>query len=304
MLVLPTMTAPAWRSRATIGASRGAGGASRSAVDPAVVASPATSKRSLIEIGMPASLPPSIAAFRNPSCASAAARACSAYIRRKARLPSPAGSAIRPSASSTSARLLVRPSRSKAVSSITVGCLEACPVMVSFLSRDPLRPSLGVYATVVRRSPISPLPLSPLIDINNDNGLYTSHGSSAFPNGGDDLPYGAIRRGLRRVEARHHVGRTCRRRGTDRARPRRSLRVQPRSRPRGASAVAGGRPGPTSGASGNTGFRLHHRRGGRDVSHAPFDRVPWGRTRAPTAEWHSRCRARIAPRCDGGGGRR
>jgi hypothetical protein len=32
MLVLPTMTAPAWRSRATIGASYRAGGASRSAI--------------------------------------------------------------------------------------------------------------------------------------------------------------------------------------------------------------------------------------------------------------------------------
>src|SRR6266853_547527 len=52
MLVRPTMTAPAWRSRATISASCSAGCASLSALEPACVISPATSNRSLIDSGM------------------------------------------------------------------------------------------------------------------------------------------------------------------------------------------------------------------------------------------------------------
>jgi hypothetical protein len=55
MLVLPTMTAPAALRRATIGASAVAAGRSASAVEPARVTSPATSNKSLIDTGSPAS---------------------------------------------------------------------------------------------------------------------------------------------------------------------------------------------------------------------------------------------------------
>jgi len=54
MLLRPIGMKPAARSRATLGASRLAGGVSRSAVEPAVVTSPAMSNRSLIDTGMPA----------------------------------------------------------------------------------------------------------------------------------------------------------------------------------------------------------------------------------------------------------
>jgi hypothetical protein len=54
MLVRPIGTNPAARSRAIAVASRVAGGACRNATEPAVVTSPATSNRSLIEIGIPA----------------------------------------------------------------------------------------------------------------------------------------------------------------------------------------------------------------------------------------------------------
>ena len=55
MFVLPTMIAPAERSRATASASRAAGAAPRSTTEPARVGSPATSKRSFTETGMPQS---------------------------------------------------------------------------------------------------------------------------------------------------------------------------------------------------------------------------------------------------------
>src|SRR5438067_2459700 len=55
MLVRPMITAPAALRRATTGASAAAGGLSSSAFDPAGVTSPAMSKRSLIDTGMPAS---------------------------------------------------------------------------------------------------------------------------------------------------------------------------------------------------------------------------------------------------------
>src|SRR2546427_3554588 len=51
MLLRPMTTAPAARSRATATASAVAGGASRRIFEPAVVTSPAMSKRSLIETG-------------------------------------------------------------------------------------------------------------------------------------------------------------------------------------------------------------------------------------------------------------
>src|SRR6266571_2693680 len=55
MLLRPTTTAPAARSRVTAAASAVAGAASRRIVDPAVVTSPAISNRSLIETGSRAS---------------------------------------------------------------------------------------------------------------------------------------------------------------------------------------------------------------------------------------------------------
>ena len=54
MLLRPIGMKPAARSRATLGASRAAGAASRNTVEPAVVMSPAMSNRSLIDTGMPA----------------------------------------------------------------------------------------------------------------------------------------------------------------------------------------------------------------------------------------------------------
>ena len=54
MLVRPIGMKPAARSRATLGASCVAGGASRKTTEPAVVTSPAMSNRSLIDTGMPA----------------------------------------------------------------------------------------------------------------------------------------------------------------------------------------------------------------------------------------------------------
>jgi hypothetical protein len=75
MLVLPTITAPAARRRATTGASCWAGGASSSAVEPASVVSPATLHRFLIDTGRPASGEGTMPALRSASLASAAARA-------------------------------------------------------------------------------------------------------------------------------------------------------------------------------------------------------------------------------------
>ena len=87
--------------------------------DPAWVVSPATSQRSLIETGMPASGDGTTPAARKLSLASAAAIAPSANTRMNARGPSPLGSSIRANASSVSARLVVLPvSRSFAISAI------------------------------------------------------------------------------------------------------------------------------------------------------------------------------------------
>ncbi len=54
MLVRPIGTKPAARMRAIVGASRVAAGAWRSATEPAVVTSPATSNRSFTAMGTPA----------------------------------------------------------------------------------------------------------------------------------------------------------------------------------------------------------------------------------------------------------
>jgi hypothetical protein len=120
MFVRPTITAPAARSRATAGASAFAGGAWARSFDPARVTSPPTSNRSFTETGRPSTGERTTPARRRPSECSASARACSAYTLRKARAPSPAGSAMRASACSTSLRLLVRPSASSRESPATV----------------------------------------------------------------------------------------------------------------------------------------------------------------------------------------
>ena len=121
MLVLPTMTAPAARRRATTGASSVAGLASSSALEPESVVSPATSHRFLIETGMPASGEGTRPALRIVSLASAAASAWSFQTFTKARLPSPFGSAMRASASSVSLREVVRPAARSAASWVIVG---------------------------------------------------------------------------------------------------------------------------------------------------------------------------------------
>ena len=77
MLVRPIGISPAAFRRATAVASRTAGGAPRSATDPAVVVSPAMSNRSLIETGMPANREGAAPRNRNRSQASAAASASS-----------------------------------------------------------------------------------------------------------------------------------------------------------------------------------------------------------------------------------
>ena len=76
-LVLPTNTAPAWRRCATVGASRSATWPSRTR-DAAVVGTPRTSIRSLIEIGTPCSGPRSMPAASSRSASRAWRRASSA----------------------------------------------------------------------------------------------------------------------------------------------------------------------------------------------------------------------------------
>src|ERR1051325_10599409 len=121
MLVLPTITAPAARSRATTGASALAGGASSSALEPASVVSPATLHKFLIDTGMPASGEGTRPALRWTSLASAAASAWSRHTLMNARPPSPLGSAMRPSACSVRAREVVRPAARSAASCRMVG---------------------------------------------------------------------------------------------------------------------------------------------------------------------------------------
>src|SRR3989442_963320 len=72
MLLRPMTTAPAARSRATTTASAVAGAASRRTFEPAVVTSPAMSKRSLIETGRPASGDGTTPSFRSRAEAGAA----------------------------------------------------------------------------------------------------------------------------------------------------------------------------------------------------------------------------------------
>src|SRR5882762_10232614 len=116
MLLRPMTTAPAARSRATATASALAGAASRRTFEPAVVTSPAMSKRSLIETGRPASGDGTTPCFRSRSEASAATSAPWACTLVKTRPPSPPASAMRASAASTSLRLVVLPSASSCAS--------------------------------------------------------------------------------------------------------------------------------------------------------------------------------------------
>src|SRR6266702_1431448 len=109
MLLRPTTTAPAARSRVTAAASAVAGAASRRIVDPAVVTSPAISNRSLIETGSPAS-------------------AACAWTLVNTRPPSPPASAMRESAASISLRLVVLPSASSRASA-AIGRMAASPML-------------------------------------------------------------------------------------------------------------------------------------------------------------------------------
>ena len=77
MLVRPTGISPAAKQRAITTAWCVAGLASARTRLPAAVRSPATSNKSLMLIGMPASAPGARPTRRNPSIASALARAAS-----------------------------------------------------------------------------------------------------------------------------------------------------------------------------------------------------------------------------------
>ena len=78
MLVLPTIAAPASRSRATAAASCTAGGAPRRSTEPASVVRPATSYRSFTDTGSPASGGSGSPRASRSSAARAAASASSA----------------------------------------------------------------------------------------------------------------------------------------------------------------------------------------------------------------------------------
>src|SRR5688500_4305879 len=118
MLVRPTSTAPAARRRATTGASACAFWLR--IFEPARVTSPATSNRSFSDTGNPSTGERRTPPRRRRSEKSASASALSAYTFMNARLPSPAGSAIRASACSVRARLVVRPAARSAASCATV----------------------------------------------------------------------------------------------------------------------------------------------------------------------------------------
>src|SRR5882757_1443587 len=132
MLVLPTITAPAARSRATTGASSLAGGASSSALEPASVVSPRTLQRFLTDTGIPASSEGTMPAKRSASLASAAASAASRQTLTKARLPSPLGSSMRARAASVSLRELTRPAASSAARCRMVGLSGGVAILLLF----------------------------------------------------------------------------------------------------------------------------------------------------------------------------
>ena len=125
MLVRPTMIAPAWRSRRTTVASVFGRCGIGERLDPARVMSPATSNRSFTDTGMPASGEGTMPCARRASLARASASADSRCVRRNTRAPSPEGAAMRVSASSTSAWLVVLRAASSAAR-VMMGFIGAC----------------------------------------------------------------------------------------------------------------------------------------------------------------------------------
>src|SRR6478672_4357720 len=126
-LVRPMMTAPAFFNRSTTLESRVAGGVPTSTFDPPSVVTPASSNRSLIEIGMPASADSFTPPRRWASARSAAASASLSCTLRKVRAPSPWGSLIAASACSTSRRLVIFWLARSCESSTMVIVASSCP---------------------------------------------------------------------------------------------------------------------------------------------------------------------------------
>ena len=107
MLVVPTMTAPAWRRRCTTSAVRCAGGASASRREPPSVGKPAMSNRSLTETGRPSMGERARPAARSTSLARASARAAPWNTRVNTLGPSP--NMVRARACSVSCTEVVSP---------------------------------------------------------------------------------------------------------------------------------------------------------------------------------------------------
>ena len=138
MVLRPMTMKPLARSRAMATASATAGAASCSTLDPAVVVSPARSKRSFTPKGMPAKGEGALPARRCASARSASASASSDLTEMKARAPSPAGSAIRARDSSTSARAEVRPVARAVVKPASVArVMPPAPVIVPLATIGP-----------------------------------------------------------------------------------------------------------------------------------------------------------------------
>ena len=123
MLVFPTSAAPCARSRATATASAVAGAASRQTTEPACVTSPATSYRSLMLTGSPASGGSATPARCAASAWRAAARAASAYSAVNTCCA--AGDAAPSSACATQASWVVSPRAMRARSEAMVSVM-AC----------------------------------------------------------------------------------------------------------------------------------------------------------------------------------
>src|SRR5262249_31401916 len=105
--VRPTVTVPSFLNRSPPLESRAAAGVPTSTFEPPSVVTPASSNRSLIEIGMPASAGSFAPPRRCASTWSAAASDSLSCTLRKVREPSPCGSLIAASACSTSWRLVI-----------------------------------------------------------------------------------------------------------------------------------------------------------------------------------------------------
>ena len=121
------MIAPAVFNRSTTVESRVAAGVPTSTFDPPSVVTPASSNRSLIEIGMPASAGSFAPSRRRASTWSAAASASLSCTLRKVREPSPCGSLIAASACRTSSRLVIFPLARSSESSTMVIVASSCP---------------------------------------------------------------------------------------------------------------------------------------------------------------------------------